>query len=92
MKKWFKAKEYGWGWYPSTWQGWVITLVYAALLALEIGRLSNYVIEHSVDPFMELLFPILMHALWVAFLIGSLIYICSKTGEEPKWNWGEKTD
>ncbi len=23
-KYWFKAKNYGWGWYPATWQGWLI--------------------------------------------------------------------
>jgi hypothetical protein len=28
-KLWFKAKNYGWGWYPITWQGWLITGLYA---------------------------------------------------------------
>jgi predicted GH43/DUF377 family glycosyl hydrolase len=21
---WFRAKEYGWGWYPATWEGWLV--------------------------------------------------------------------
>ena len=29
---WFKAKEYGWGWYPFTWEGWTVTGVYVALI------------------------------------------------------------
>lgn len=32
MKKgrrlWFRAKYYGWGWYPVTWEGWVVLLTY----------------------------------------------------------------
>ncbi len=32
MKKdrrlWFKAKNFGWGWYPSTWEGWIVLLIY----------------------------------------------------------------
>lgn len=84
MKRvWFKAYENKWGWYPVTWQGWTITLVYAAVLASEVGRLSNYVITHSGEPFISLLFPVTLHALFVAALIGSLIFICVKTGERP---------
>lgn len=89
-KLWFKAKRYGWGWYPITWQGWLITVFYAVLLALEVGRVSNYAIEHSVEPLSRLIFPMLFHGLWILFLIGSLMYICLKTGEKPEWNWGEK--
>jgi hypothetical protein len=29
---WFKAKQYGWGWYPCTWQGWTILVVYLVIL------------------------------------------------------------
>ncbi len=29
---WFKAKTYGWGWYPSTWQGWAVTIAFTALI------------------------------------------------------------
>jgi hypothetical protein len=86
MKKlWFKAKRYGWGWYPVSVKGWLVTIVYAGLLAWSVGRFSNYVIEHSGEPFLSLLFPVLMHALWVSALIGSLMYIGIKTGEKPEW-------
>ena len=30
-KLWFKAKKYGWGWYPVTWQGWAVLLGYVAV-------------------------------------------------------------
>ena len=31
---WFKAKLYGWGWTPVTWQGFSVTLGYIALVFL----------------------------------------------------------
>jgi hypothetical protein len=34
MKLWFKAKTYGWGWTPNTWQGWSVILLYSVLLVL----------------------------------------------------------
>ena len=33
---WFKAKKYGYGWYPATWQGWLVILVYLTILGLLI--------------------------------------------------------
>lgn len=27
-KFWFKRKRYGYGWAPSTWQGWLVIAVY----------------------------------------------------------------
>ena len=29
---WFKKKLYGWGWTPATWKGWLVTIVYLALV------------------------------------------------------------
>ena len=84
MKKlWFKAKPNGWGWYPASTTGWVVTLVYFVLLAWSIGRFSNFVITNTGTPFLEILLPVLLHALWVAALIASLLYLCIKFGEEP---------
>ena len=42
MKKkyWFAAKRYGWGWTPSTWQGWLILAV-AVLLMLLFMTIPN---------------------------------------------------
>ena len=84
MKKlWFKAKRFGWGWYPVSPEGWLVTIIYAGLLAWSVGRFSNYVIGHTGEPFLSILFPVLMHALWVSALIASLMYIGIKTGEKP---------
>lgn len=92
MKKlWFRAKRYGWGWYPVSWQGWVVTILYAFVLALSVGRASNYALEHAPDG-LSLVAPLALHILWIAFLIGTLIAICYKTGEEPGWSWGQEEE
>lgn len=31
-KIWFKRKRFGWGWYPASWEGWLVTVVYIALV------------------------------------------------------------
>lgn len=82
---WFKAKLYGWGWTPATWQGWVTLLVYIVLiLGLIVSR------EESVpgDPMSGSNF--LVFALPILILTTVLIYICYKTGEKPHWQWGPK--
>jgi hypothetical protein len=72
-KLWFKAKKYGWGWYPSTWQGWAVLLGYLLIVA---GF-------HSVFGTNPVVFVITI-ALTVL-----LIIICYKTGEKPRWRWGK---
>jgi hypothetical protein len=71
-KLWFRAKTFGWGWYPITWQGWLVTLAFIIFVAciavffLTKGKLVEY----------------------FAYLIISmaiLMYICFKTGEKPRW-------
>jgi len=44
MKKqlWFKAKNYGWGWYPSSWQGWLILLIYTLALMWNVSQPEKY--------------------------------------------------
>lgn len=81
-KWWFSAKDYGWGWQPSSWQGWVILLVFIGFnLAVFFGidRLS-----HSVSDTLMVFLPISL----VSDVV--LILICYRTGEKPEWRWGRK--
>ncbi len=83
MKKiWFKRKLYGWGWYPSTWQGWLI-------MALYIGALIKISYIFDVDLNRTSTAPVGFVAS-VLFLTVILICICYKTGEKPKWQWGRR--
>ncbi|MAG52801.1 MAG: hypothetical protein CMH62_02460 [Nanoarchaeota archaeon] len=75
MKLWFKRKKYGWGWAPSSWEGWLLTLIFIILVVfisryfLEKGQTENFIGSLIV-------------------LIALFILIAYKTGESPKWSWG----
>jgi lipoprotein signal peptidase len=78
---WFPAKKYGWGWGPpSTWQGWVVMLVWGVVLfgGLFLLRRNPY------RPASNLAFVVLMG--------GVLALICYWKGEPPRWRWGDRSE
>lgn len=78
-KLWFKAKNFGWGWYPVTWQGWVSTLIYVLFLVSEFsGIKTNFSIENNISAVFSIRF-ILVTALFFFLAWG--------TGERPRWRW-----
>ncbi len=46
-KLWFKAKRYGWGWTPVSWEGWGVVIVYIALMVWLISLID--VRHHSLS-------------------------------------------
>lgn len=81
---WFKAKHFGWGWYPSSWEGWLVMLVWIGLnlkVFLQIDKSSH----SSSDTLIAFSLP---------FIISTiiLIAICYKKGEKPKWSWSWKKE
>jgi hypothetical protein len=76
---WFKAKLYGWGWDPATWQGWLVVFVHIAavvLFALTIDANSS-----TREIFFTFILPTVL-------LTVTLLRICYKKGEKPHWQWG----
>ncbi|RJR29181.1 hypothetical protein C4564_02470 [Candidatus Microgenomates bacterium] len=80
--KWFKAKNYGWGWYPATWHGWVVTLVFVLLIIF-----SSYRVEANSHFVSDSLLNIIPQNVLLVML---LIAICYKKGERPEWRWRGK--
>lgn len=79
---WFKRKTYGYGWYPATWQGWLVILAWVCLVVLNGYRLDptwNFTDEVAVYFSLEMI---------VLSII--LIGVCWYTGETPRWQWGKK--
>lgn len=77
MKKnnlWFKAKRYGWGWYPITWQGWIVTLIFIFLIIFAPIKIEE-------RPFLFLI--------WFGLITLGLIIVCKSKGEQPRWRWGK---
>ena len=73
---WFPAKTHGWGWgFPSTWQGWVVLVVYVVLM---IGGIP--VIQPEVHPELYVLYSTVVSC--------ALLVVCWLKGEPPRWRWG----
>lgn len=81
-KYWFRAKKYGWGWRPNSWQGWTLVGLYiASLLFLFYTIDSN---SRSVKDTLANFYPVIITL--TAIFIG-IVYL---TGEKPHWSWGDK--
>ena len=75
---WFPAKRYGWGWgFPGTWQGLLVLVAYAALLAVGVRWLLP---QHHQSGFL----------LYAGALTVILVLVCWLKGEPPGWRWGQK--
>ncbi|MFZ5425141.1 MAG: hypothetical protein ACOZAO_05070 [Patescibacteria group bacterium] len=78
MKKnnyWFKAKDYGYGWTPKTWEGWVVTIAGIAAILISVTALE-------AQPEWALA--------TVLIEVFMLIIVCIVKGEKPEWRWGGK--
>ena len=74
---WFPSKSHGWGWgLPVTWQGWVVFVLYFALLALGVIGLH--------DSILSVPFWIYLVAITAAF-----VFVCYLKGEKTRWRWGK---
>ncbi len=80
---WFKRKLYGWGWTPVKWQGWLTLAIYL----LTVFGLSHTIYENSSNK--EVVFTFLLP---LVLLTITLIRICYKKGEKPRWQWGIPKD
>ncbi|MEK7099595.1 MAG: hypothetical protein AAB883_00435 [Patescibacteria group bacterium] len=86
---WFRAKQYGWGWYPITWQGWAVTALYVVLYTVSgvlFGALAPAVLAGGGSVAAGALLLIS----WTILLSASLLAVCYRYGEPPRWRWGSK--
>lgn len=79
--RWFRAKRYGWGWTPATWQGWAVVGSYVAFEVWDFFRLDQF--SHSAS---DTIRPFLLDMI-IATVV--LIAIAKNTGETPRWRWGK---
>jgi amino acid transporter len=77
---WFKAKRYGWGWVPATWQGWLVLALYIAIVVANFLRIDAS--SHSVSDTLINFVP------QTILLMLVLIGICYITGERLASPWG----
>lgn len=82
-KYWFKRKRYGYGFVPSTWQGWVLTGVYLVAI-LVLGLIFDKDIEQVTKA--SDLYYFLGGLVLVSAVFFPLIFHFSPKAE---WRWGK---
>jgi hypothetical protein len=79
-KLWFRAKMFGWGWYPVSWEGWVVIALYVIAIFKNTWYLAP---QHSVSD------DLISVAIKVIPPTICLLIICYAKGERPRWRWGK---
>lgn len=81
-KTWFRAKKFGYGWgLPTSWQGYVVFVIFILASILTVVVLEKN--THSGSDFLIGVIPT------VGLMIATLVAICYRYGETPKWRWGK---
>ena len=83
-KYWFKAHQYGYGWSPETWEGWLIFFVY--LGGLIYSFIHSDSTSHSVS---DTIINFLPKFFIFSALLLSLSYL---KGEPTHFRWGKKEE
>ena len=80
---WFKRKRYGWGWTPATWEGWLILVIWVIVTFAPIILLDSKFLTNT-------LVGIKSFVAYEVAIVLALLLVCWKTGESPRWQWGDK--
>ncbi len=80
-KLWFKRKRYGWGWTPSTWEGWLVLAGFFVLIIWNFRRIDA--VQHSGSDTLINFVP------QTFILLLVLLIVCYCKGEKPRWQWGQ---
>ena len=78
-KLWFRAKKFGWGWYPVSIEGWLITVLYVIAI-LQYAINADKTAHSASDALISISIPFIVTTVF-------LLIICYARGEKPKWNW-----
>lgn len=79
---WFKRRRYGWGWTPSTWQGWVLLALMIVLVVLPIPFLPTGQDDGAPNPWGYLFY--------VCVVVAVFVLTAIKKGPKPHWRWGSR--
>jgi hypothetical protein len=82
-KYWFKRKRYGYGWTPSSKEGWLLILVYLAVVILGVFFFSDKL--ESGDMFYSIAYSV-----FVIISTTLLLLLTVRKAPKGKWRWGWK--
>lgn len=81
-KLWFGHKNYGYGWAPTSWQGWASISVWGTIVTLSTIWLSNQ------NDYPQTTYN-LLYTLMIFISTGALALISRLKGPKAKWRWGK---
>jgi hypothetical protein len=84
---WFKAKKFGWGWRPATWQAWCLVAFYVAIVISSAVVLLGGA-KSDANKFVGIVAFALIFLSATCLLIG----VSLLKGEAPKVGKGDKND
>ena len=73
-KIWFGRKKYGYGWCPSSIEGWIVIILASALILYFAFKVETNQIN-------------ILYILLTAVVLVIINYV---KGEKPRWQWGNK--
>jgi hypothetical protein len=82
-KNWMKRRRYGWGWIPTTWQGWLFVVLQIGVLFFAALQLPPKPAQPSEGQLVKLF-------IIVGLVVTSLALVSSRTAPKPHWRWGKK--
>lgn len=80
---WFKAKEYGWGVYPASWQGWVATSVLLVIIFLCAYADGVFVEDPEARSLLRFFIDMILLSTMFCLVMSD------KTEGGVKWRWGK---
>ncbi len=83
-KYWFKLKKYGYGFTPISWEGWLATLIFVALIFVS-AYINDFFIS-QIELKEGLRFSLDLIILTTLFSIIS----ANRTKEKLGWHWGNR--
>ena len=87
MKKyWFKPKNYGYGFYPISWEGWISTFTLMGLLFISAYVNGFFISEVGIKNGLSFLFDVLI----LSGVFTALFKDKVKGGLQWKWGCGRK--
>jgi hypothetical protein len=80
---WFRPKRYGYGATPTTWEGWVVTFAFAAVLAVSIVAVELLAGPTNFSGWL----------IWVLLVATATWWFVAfsrrRTDGEWRWRWGQ---
>ncbi len=84
-KKWFIPKDYGWGFVPISWEGWLVTGIFIVIV------LAFAYLNKIFSPGIVSTENYLHYVLDLFLLIIALLYFCiPRTEGKVQWNGGKR--